>query len=472
MNLTDELLSAAKMENISQMEYLLEKKVRVSDQDTKKDSKLHSEIYNIFHQGNSEVVASLLQAVNINGENSDKETYLHQAAYKGHDKTVALLLNQGAKLDIQDQFGSTALHHAAYHGHQAIVQLLLKQKITLDIQNKVGRTPLNEAARQGHEEIVALLLNEGASFENKQAAELIPAQDTQPEKSSYQTVFKWYHKALALLSNTKSPNPSVQEYYTRLESRLGYWLFLGNARHCGFWEKETVWPFPIGKAQRAMEKKLYERLALPSGSKVLDAGAGSGIVALFMAKRGLQIQAIDLTPIHVKQAKHNIQAAGLDDLVSIELGDYHNLSSLKDSSLDGAYTMETFVHADDPAKVLRNFYRLLKPGGVLVLHEADFHWDSEMLQKVLRLSHCQNTLKEGAYEELLKEAGFKDINVEDLTRNALPLWRFFGILAAVPYKIFQLLGVQDRFVNVMVGAEAYRNREQGRYISVRAVKPS
>lgn len=65
------------------------------------------------------------------------------------------------------------------------------------------------------------------------------------------------------------------EYYTSLESRLGYWLLLGNARHCGFWESGTMWPFPISKAQRAMEEKLYMRLDLVDGSKVLDAGAGS-----------------------------------------------------------------------------------------------------------------------------------------------------------------------------------------------------
>lgn len=52
--------------------------------------------------------------------------------------------------------------------------------------------------------------------------------------------------------------------------------------------------------------------------------------------------------------------------------------------------MEALAHADDPAKVLGNFFRLLKPGGVLVLHEADFSRNSKILQDALRLSHCQN----------------------------------------------------------------------------------
>lgn len=122
-----------------------------------------------------------------------------------------------------------------------------------------------------------------------------------------------------------------------------------------------------------MEEKLYRRLDVPKDSSVLDAGAGSGVVAAYMAKRGLRVHASDLTPMHVEQAKANTESWGLGDRISVELGDYHNLSSLEGASFDAIYTMETFVHADDPVKVLRNFYRLLRPGGVLVLHEADFH---------------------------------------------------------------------------------------------------
>lgn len=230
-------------------------------------------------------------------------------------------------------------------------------------------------------------------------------------------------------------------------------------------------PFPIAAAQRAMEEKLYTRLELPEGSKVLDAGAGSGYVAMYMARKGLQVQAIDITPHHLKDAKKNVKANGLESKVSVDYADYHNLTAFPDRSFDGIYTMETFVHADDPAKVLANFYRLLKPGGVLVLHEADFSRNSEKLQEILRLSHCQNTLEQGGYKKLLDDAGFKDYNLEELSDEVLPLWRYLGVIGYVPYTVFRLLGIQHRFTNVMAGVETWLNWGDGRYISVRAVKP-
>lgn len=220
-----------------------------------------------------------------------------------------------------------------------------------------------------------------------------------------------------------------------------------------------------------MEDKLFNRLGLKPGDKVLDAGAGSGYVAMNMARHGLHVQAIDITSHHLAEARRNVKKYGFEDKISVDYANYHNLSIFPDEFFDGIYTMETFVHADDPLNVLYNFKRLLKPGGVIVLHEADFHRNSTQLQDVLRLSHCQNMLPRGGYQELMDQAGFVHFSLEDLTEEVLPMWRLFGILGYGPYQVLKFLGLQDRFVNVMAGVETWLHWGDGRYISVRAVKP-
>ena len=58
-----------------------------------------------------------------------------------------------------------------------------------------------------------------------------------------------------------------------------------------------------------MEEKLNMRLGLEKGSTVMesmDAGAGSGLVAAYTAGHGLNVEAVDLTPIHVEPAKRTI----------------------------------------------------------------------------------------------------------------------------------------------------------------------
>lgn len=220
-----------------------------------------------------------------------------------------------------------------------------------------------------------------------------------------------------------------------------------------------------------MEDQLYAKLGLGSGSRVLDAGAGSGYVAIHMAEKGLNVEAVDITPLHVEDARRNVEARGLQDRISVRLGDYHDLTDFPNNSFDGIYTMETFVHADDPLKVLRTFYRILRPGGVLVHNEADFNRNSILLQDVLRLSHCQNTLEEGALAKMLEQVGFKNIELDDLTDEVLPLWRLFGFIGYVPYRVLQVFGLHTRFTNLMAGVESYLHWGEGRYISVKAVKP-
>jgi sterol 24-C-methyltransferase len=99
-----------------------------------------------------------------------------------------------------------------------------------------------------------------------------------------------------------------------------------------------------------MEDKLAETLNLSSGAYVLDAGCDVGHVALHLAKNyGYRIQGIDVVDHHVWKARRNVARSGLPDgKIKLRKMDYHHLEDLDESSFDGVYTMETFVHATDP----------------------------------------------------------------------------------------------------------------------------
>ena len=70
---------------------------------------------------------------------------------------------------------------------------------------------------------------------------------------------------------------------------------------------------------------------------------------------------------HVVKARRNIARSSLPEgQIKVLKIDYHHLEGLDEALFDGAYTMETFVHATDPKVVLANFYRVLRP-------EATYH---------------------------------------------------------------------------------------------------
>ena len=66
-----------------------------------------------------------------------------------------------------------------------------------------------------------------------------------------------------------------------------------------------------------------------------------------------------------------VKKANLEHVIGVHKMDYHHLESFASETFDEAFTMETFVHATDPAHVLREFFRVLKPGGRVVLDEYE-----------------------------------------------------------------------------------------------------
>jgi len=278
-----------------------------------------------------------------------------------------------------------------------------------------------------------------------------------------------------------TPNKPLQDYYASLESRIGYRLVLGGTRHFGFYPPGTYWPFPIGKALRAMEDNLIMTLALPKGSNVLDAGCGVGHVAIHLAKAGYNVHGIDVIDHHIVKATRNIVAEGVSAQVKVSKGDYHHLDTFSDESFDGVYTMETFVHATDPEAAAAEFFRVIRPGGSLAMYEYD-HLDFSTQTEEASNSWAtinkyaampsNDRFKQGVLPEILEEAGFEDVVVEDLSETVLPMLRMFYLLAFIPYVIIAFLGLKAYFINTVAGYEGYLYRDTVRFIRVSARKPA
>ncbi|KAF7927546.1 uncharacterized protein EAE98_005928 [Botrytis deweyae] len=276
-------------------------------------------------------------------------------------------------------------------------------------------------------------------------------------------------------------NKSLQDYYHTIESRLGYQIVLGGTRHFGYYERDKYNPFPIGAALHRMEDYLAKTLSLPSGSRVLDAGCGVGHVALRLAKvHSLEIQGIDVIDHHLEKARRNIEKQGMKARVTVGKMDYHHLDGIASNSLEGVYTMETFVHSTSPETVAREFYRVLKPGGRVALFEYE-HSDMKSEPKA-RVDSWSTINKHsampafdrftyGSISSIFADAGFTNVVTEDITINVKPMVRFFFVLAYIPYLLVLAFGLQKHFVNTMAGVEGWKCRNSIKYVVVSGEKP-
>ncbi|MPZ26237.1 MAG: methyltransferase domain-containing protein [Micromonosporaceae bacterium] len=271
----------------------------------------------------------------------------------------------------------------------------------------------------------------------------------------------------------------VWRYYDRTESRIGYQLLLGGTKHFGWYERgQSMWRF--GAAMRRMERVLAGRLAVGPGARVLDAGCGMGAVARSLARDpGLDVIGIDILDFNLATARRRSAAAGLADRTRFGQADYHRLPFVS-GSFDAVYTMETLVHAADPEAVLGEFWRVLKPGGRLVLFEysrtpaeqvpeasnraIELVCDLAAMPAWLRLYH-------GELEKLLAKAGFAVESATDVTERMLPMLRAFYLLGRLPYLVGRWSGRTAKVVNSLSGVETYRHRDAWRYLVYTATKP-
>jgi ankyrin repeat protein len=124
-----------------------------------------SKLFKAIEEGNETTTKLLLDTgADIHTENDYGETPLHIATWEGSEACIEVLLDAGADKDKADEYGKTPLHIAAEKGHFEIVKLLLDAGVDKDKTDETGKTPLYFAVYYGHIEIVKLLLDEGVDI--------------------------------------------------------------------------------------------------------------------------------------------------------------------------------------------------------------------------------------------------------------------------------------------------------------------
>jgi ubiquinone/menaquinone biosynthesis C-methylase UbiE len=104
-----------------------------------------------------------------------------------------------------------------------------------------------------------------------------------------------------------------------------------------------------------------------AGAEVLDVGCGTGSLSLALADQGHHVTGVDLSEGMVEQARRKLAGAGHD--VSVLLGDATD-PPVGDRRFDVVLARHLLWTLPDPHAALRNWIRLLRPGGHVVLVEG------------------------------------------------------------------------------------------------------
>jgi 2-polyprenyl-3-methyl-5-hydroxy-6-metoxy-1,4-benzoquinol methylase len=106
---------------------------------------------------------------------------------------------------------------------------------------------------------------------------------------------------------------------------------------------------------------------VPSGGRILDAGCGAGLAALDLAQRGYFVHGADVAAKMLDLARRNLTENGIaPERFALSCGDVASFQ-LPAGSFDGVAALGFLQYQPDERVALREFHRLLKPGGVIVI---------------------------------------------------------------------------------------------------------
>ncbi|MEM9271462.1 MAG: class I SAM-dependent methyltransferase [Cyanobacteria bacterium P01_F01_bin.143] len=117
---------------------------------------------------------------------------------------------------------------------------------------------------------------------------------------------------------------------------------------------------------------------VPKDARILDAGAGTGLVGEFLAQRGFQnVEAIDISLGMLKQAEQkNIYQALYQGVLGEEL-------DFPTASFDAVISVGVFTHGHVKSDAFDELIRITKPGGYIVFtvsvgHYKNSNFDSKL----------------------------------------------------------------------------------------------
>lgn len=233
-------------------------------------------------------------------------------------------------------------------------------------------------------------------------------------------------------------NKKVQDYYDyTMNFYKVFWHGETRGLHYGVWDESTK---NLQESILNTNQLICDLAQFKDGQKVLDAGCGVGGSVFYIKKKfNVDIEGITISEKQIGKANELKQRYGIKDTTFSLQSFIH--TNFQDNTFDVVYSVESVCHAEDKNDFLKEAYRILKPGGKLVMWDGFLEkeglneTENKMYLSFLRGFALDNLSYYKTFGDDLLKNNFKNIKTEDYTdkvgKTALRMW-LLSVLVGIP----------------------------------------
>lgn len=249
--------------------------------------------------------------------------------------------------------------------------------------------------------------------------------------------FYCYFSLLTMASATIASADLYEKIKNFYDDSSGLWEDVwGEHMHHGYYGPHGTYRIDRRQAQIDLIKELLA-WAVPQNSakprKILDLGCGIGGSSLYLAQQHqAEVMGASLSPVQVERAGERARALGLGSTCQFQVANALDLPFASDS-FDWVWSLESGEHMPNKAQFLQEAWRVLKPGGRLILatwcHRpidpgngpltAD---ERRHLQAIYDVYCLPYVVSLPDYEAIARECGFGEIKTADWSVAVAPFW--------------------------------------------------
>ncbi|BAY86538.1 gamma-tocopherol methyltransferase [Calothrix parasitica NIES-267] len=245
---------------------------------------------------------------------------------------------------------------------------------------------------------------------------------------------------------TATLSQQIQQFY---DASSGLWEDIwGEHMHHGYYGADGKEQKERRTAQIDLIEELLRWSEVQQAENILDVGCGIGGSSLYLAQKfNANATGITLSPVQARRASERAVEFGLQDRANFQVADALNMP-FTDNSFDLVWSLESGEHMPDKQKFLQECYRVLKPGGKLILvtwchrstDESPLTADEKKhLEQIYEVYCLPYVISLPEYEEIARQLPLQNIRTADWSQAVAPFWNVVIDSAFTPKAFFGLL---------------------------------